>query len=152
VPYDPTIATHRQVLAVELLTRLDSAGFIREAAQPGTKELVFSRPHKKQGIRVVVYTTIVEERGVPQVREHGADAIRACALYTTRDGGTRPVAKADHRVFRTGEIDAIADRTIQRLRDVWASVGTGGCCKGCGAPLFASKKGNDVCAELCFMK
>jgi hypothetical protein len=150
--YDPNIETHRQILAVELLTRLDTAGFTRESVQPGTKELVFSRPHNKSGIRVVVYTTIIEQRGIPQVREHGADAIRACALYTTRDGNTRPVAKADHRVFRTGEIPAIADRTIQRLRDVWKAVGTSGCCKGCGAPLFTSKKGNDVCAELCFMK
>jgi hypothetical protein len=149
--YDPNIETHRQILAVEILSRLHTAGFTKEPARGITKELVFSRPHPKTGIRVVVYTTIIEAQGIPQVRQQGKDAIRACALYSTREGKERPVAKAEHRVFRTGEIADIADRTIQRLRDVWAGVSKSGCCTRCGAPLFTSKKGNDVCAELCFL-
>ena len=149
--YDFTNETHRQILALEIISRLDTAGFKRETPRGATKELVFSRPHPKTGVRVVVYTTIVEQWGPPQVRQQGKDAIRACALYSTRDGKERPVAKAEHRVFRTGEIADIADRTIQRLRDVWTVVNKSGCCTRCQAPLFTSKKGNDVCAELCFL-
>lgn len=149
--YDPNIETHRQVLAVEILTRLNTAGFVREPVKPGTRELVFSRPHKKPGVRVMVYTTIVENGGIPQVRQQGKDAIRVCALYASKSGRDFPVAKAEHRVFRTGEIDSIADRTIQRMRDVWSILNKSGCCQKCKAPLFTSKKGNDVCAELCFI-
>lgn len=153
--YDPNNATHRQILAVELMSRLDTAGFTKRPDRPGTKEFVYARPFPAiPGVSVVVFTSIEEERGIPEARSQGRDAIRCMALYAGKDDplNERLVAKADHRVFRTGDIAGIADRTIQRLRDVWREAGAVGRCRSCGAPTFTSKKGNEVCADLCFMK
>ena len=39
--YDFTNETHRQILALEIISRLDTAGFKRETPRGATKELVF---------------------------------------------------------------------------------------------------------------
>lgn len=155
MPYDPNIQVHRQVLAVELLSRLNEAGFVARPRDERTREMVFSRPiPSRPGISAVVFTSIVEEGGIPEVREAGRDAIRCMALYSKpgADAPLRCVAKADHQVFRTGEISDIGERTIQRLRDVWKAAVEAPRCKACGAPTFLSKKGNQVCAEVCWAK
>jgi hypothetical protein len=153
--YDPNVQVHRQILAVELMTRLDTAGFIRRPAKPGTRELVYARPIPSfPGVSAVVYTSIEENGGVPEVRWQGRDAIRCMALYAGKDdpANERMVAKADRRVFRTGEIVKIGERMIARLREVWRDASNAQRCGRCGAPTFVSKKGNTVCADLCFSK
>ena len=135
----------RQALAGALVTMLDNAGFEAEVI-PGTKEAVFTRPLNEK-IRVAVYTSIVDG----ECRAVGFDAIRVAALYRTKDGKNRGICKADKRVNRVGQVEAIVDRTLERMRDVYRTAQTPDCCDACGAPKFISKKGNAVCADLCWL-
>lgn len=145
--YNPESELARLHLETVLCQRLEDAGFSREY-QKGTKEMIFSRPVKGHS-RVVVYTGCVENQGA---RGNGKDAIRVCGLM--RHGGKdRGLCKAK-RVNRTGDIDAIAERMVQRMREVWSAVAKSKShsCPSCGAPQFLSKKGNWVCADLCWHK
>ena len=150
--YTPTNTQSRQSLALMLEAALVKSGFVLTPMQ-GCHERVYTRT-VRPAVQVLVYSSIVEgASGRPEVREVGADAIRAVALYTTKEGRVRPIAKAEKRVNRTGIIPEIVDRTLERARDVWrVAACTKSCCKQCGAPLFVSKKGNEVCGDLCFSK
>ena len=150
--YDPFNLTDRRELAAALVNMLHQSGF-EEVQLPNTKERTFARP-VNESIRVVVYTSIVDDA----VRGKDYDAIRVTALYTTR----RPVLNnkeqgiiKDRRVHRTGEINGkggIVDRTLDRMRNVWSLSSPPKCtCTSCGAPKFISKKGNAVCAEMCWL-
>ena len=142
--YDPQNAESRRLLASSLMAMLEQSGF-SEITIPGTKERVFSRPTDDPSMRVAVYTSIVGS----EVRLVGYDAIRVCALYSMRNGDMRGVGKQT-RVNRVGQVSAICERVLDRMRKVWASVKTIERCKDCGAPTFVSKKGNNVCAEVCW--
>jgi len=149
--YDHEDRGHREILAATMVAMLDNAGFTEEPPKDRgfytRKERMFSRP-VGGGIRVCVYTTVVGD----EVRRVGTDAIRVCAVYTASDGRDRGIARAEKRVNRTGEIVAITDRTLERMREVWGLIKTKGGIERChcGAPKFRSKKGNHVCAELCW--
>lgn len=142
--YDPTNPNSRKALATALLAKLTDCGFTEEA-QPGCNERIFSRD-VGTGIRVAVYTSIEGDAA----REVATDAIRVSALYNARDGQTRGVAKAEKRVNRVGNIEDIATRMHERMREVWKLAAHPDRCT-CGAPKFTSKKGNAVCADLCWM-
>jgi hypothetical protein len=137
--------TDLTALATEMVSMLERSGFKPEAIR-GTRELVYSRPINGD-VRVAVYTTIENGR----CRAVGSDAIRVVALYTTKKGQIRGIAKADKRVNRVGTVEAVVDRTLTRMRDVYRAGRSSERC-GCGAPKFISKKGNAVCAELCWLK
>lgn len=150
--YDPFNVNDRQALATALVNMLAQCGF-DEVTLPNTKERTFARPVNDR-IRVVVYTSIVGD----MVRGKDFDAIRVTSLYTTK----RPVLNnkeqgiiKDRRVHRTGEIHGdggIVDRTHQRMRNVWKLSSPPKCvCSDCGSPKFISKKGNEVCAEMCWL-
>jgi len=156
--YDPESSTSRNDLTSELLALFERALFI-ETFIPGTKERVFARevPNTNGTVRVVVYSTIVGS----ETRKVGKDAIRVCALYKAKDGQERGIVK-DKRVHRTGEIEAICERVIGRMRTCWTATKTVPRCPKCGAPQFMSKVrkdrctgksygGNWVCADLCFL-
>ena len=147
--YDPRSFNDRTNLSKRLQTMLVEAGFAPTVIK-GTREKVFARPvDGKEGVRVLVYTTIDGAR----VRACGKDAIRVCAVYMSKDGRERGIASADKRVHRTGSIDAIVDRTLSRMREVYGAVAKGEVERcSCGAPKFKSKRGNMVCADLCWTK
>ena len=149
--YDHGNPHHRHILATTLIAMLIDKGFEEEAPQDRgsytTKERVFSRPINER-MRVAVYTTI---EGT-EVRQVGKDAIRVVALYRNANGQDRGVAKADKRVHRTGKISAVTDRTLNRMREVWRIASHSERCRHCGAPMFTSKKGNLVCADLCWTR
>jgi hypothetical protein len=147
--YDPESRSSRESLAIQLLAKLHECGFSLEK-RPHTNEAIYSREVDGTDgkIRVVVYTTVVNGR-VPVARPTGKDAIRVCALYSSRDGKERGIAR-ERRVNRTGEISNIIDRTYTRMRAVYAAARTGVCCDRCGAPTFTSKSGNVVCADFCW--
>jgi len=149
--YDPTSAESRLDLAVAIIAKLQECGFEHEK-NPSAKEAVYSRSVRGTDgkIRVVVYTTVVAGSKNPVVRACGTDSIRVCAVYTNSDGQEKGLVK-ETRIHRTGEIAAITDRLHQRMRSVYAKARSGQRC-GCGAPKFTSKKGNQVCAELCWLK
>jgi hypothetical protein len=88
-------------------------------------------------------------------RDRGEDAIRAVALYRRKDSKDQSIFK-EARVFRTGETLDIANRTIDRARDVVRELirrkNHNMVCAKCGAPTFLSKAGHEVCAETCWVK
>lgn len=148
-PYDPNAYNDRTNLAKRLQTMLVEAGFGPTTIK-GTREKVFSRPVEGvEGVRILVYTTIDGAR----VRQCGKDAIRVCAVYMAKDGRERGIASADKRVNRVGSIDAITDRTLSRMREVYKAVSRNQIERcSCGAPKFKSRKGSMVCADLCWTK
>ena len=56
------------------------------------------------------------------------------------------------RVIRGAEANAIIERTVERARGVWRDAQKAPHCTACGAPMFVSKAGNSVCADLCWKK
>lgn len=145
--YDHCNPQHRIELAAAIITKVVMGCAFEEEFPAGVKERVFSR-RVKDRLRIVVYTTI-EGR---QVREVGEDSIRVCAVYTSKDGTERGVAKATKRVHRVGEFEAIVDRVHQRMREVWALAVHSEVCPDCGAPMFTTKKKTLCCADLCWKK
>lgn len=155
-PYDPSNAIDRYLLAQEIEHALTKAGFVEEwhgdeqgkGRDPGdiTKERTFYR-HVEDvpDIRIVVYTTIEGTR----VRATGKDAIRVAAMYRTRRGRDRNL-KRETRVNRTGDVEGIVERMLERARGAWATARNALRCPSCGAPMFTSKGGKDVCAEVCW--
>ena len=146
--YDPNSSTDRTILSGAILALMERSLFIEEE-RPGTNERVFARevPNTDGKIRVLIYTSI---EGA-MTRRCGKDAIRVCAVYTARDGRDRGIASAEKRVHRVGEISAITDRLIERMREVWKAVLTREKCH-CGAPKFKAKSKNLVCADLCWKR
>jgi hypothetical protein len=150
--YDPNSKAARQELAYALLAGINTAGFQHEEI-PGTHEAVYSRPvDGKRDVRILVYTSIIQGTHGPEVRTCGTDAIRVCAVYRNKLGQDRGIAKAEARVNRTGEIEQIASRTLDRMRGVWKEARGAKVCPQCGAPCFISKKGNEVCADTCWVR
>lgn len=147
--YDPQNSTDRKILAQAILDLMARSLFV-EVARPGTKERVFARevPESNGKVRLLVYTSIEGD----EVRECGEDAIRACAVYSARDGQERGIASAEKRVNRVGEIGAITDRLIERMREVWRLIKTAEKCPKCSAPMFKAKSGNLCCADLCWKR
>jgi len=147
--YHPEIATDRQALATALSNMLTTAKFVKLASPtPGTEdvyELVVGP--KAPGCSVRVFTSIV--RGA--VRAKDADAIRVAGVYVREDGSTRGIT-SDARVFRTGEIPAIVDRTLERMRSSYKALATCIRCRHCGAPLFKTKKDTMACADVCWTR
>ncbi len=149
--YDPGVPHLRRELALELLAEMGRAGFVHEKIE-GTHEAVFSRAiPEKPGVRLLVYTSVVPGEGGPEVREVGADAIRVCAVYRGKDGRDKGLLRAESRVHRVGQVLDIVSRTHGRMREVWLLAKKSETCS-CGAPYFLSKKGNQVCADLCWKK
>jgi hypothetical protein len=101
-----------------LFARLESAGFKRVST---SGEAVFDREHDKDRRYVVrVYTSV----GVDRIRGCGRDAIRVVALFR-RDAYVSVNAAAvgiykGKRVHRSGTVEAVLERMIERARDAYA--------------------------------
>ena len=153
--YDPNFPVLRQLLALQILETLDTAGFTevpRDDPYPFGGEKIYCRTEGlPKGMKIFVYTTVINDNkdGVVDVRQAGKDAIRVSAVYATKDGKTRGLSK-EVRVNRTGNIEDIAERMLQRMRGAWVTCTKAEHCK-CGAPKFVTKKGNLACAELCWL-
>lgn len=149
--YDPRTQSARRDLAERMLIALDKAKFEEEDQGQRVHERVFSRVVVDEGkehgdIRIVVYTGIVDR----ECRAVAKDSIKVCGLYRTKDGERDRGIIKTVRVHRTGKPEAIVERMLERMRDVWRRARTAPRCKDCGAPTFRSKKGNDVCSDLCW--
>jgi hypothetical protein len=145
--YDPTIAEHRRILAVNLLAMLTTAGFTK-INSVGEEVWVFAY-RKNPKVILKCYTSI--EGGY--IRPLAEDAIKFVMLFQ-RDDGSVVVLDKERRVNRTGEIDDIVERALLRLRGMYSgftdSLKAGHVCKRCNAPLFLSKKGVPTCAAVCW--
>lgn len=151
--YDPNSQTSREQLAVAMIAKITSCGFALKDI-PGTNEAVYSRVVEGTDgkISVLVYTSIAMGRRGPEVRTCGQDAIRVCAVYSTQDGGERGIAKATARVYRTGTVTDIVDRTYGRMREVYKLAQNPERCSDCGAPKFVAKSKRLVCADVCWTR
>jgi len=146
--YDSRNRGSRRDLAYAIVHKLQACGF-EETSIAGCQEVVYARAVAgAEGIRVLVYTTVDSRDGM--ARSCGKDAIRVCAVYKARDGRERGIASADKRVNRVGLVGDIVNRMHSRMREVYG-LGRGSERCSCGAPKFTSKKGNAVCADLCWM-
>lgn len=140
--FDPDSLQSRIDLGSLLVTKLKECGFKEESS---SGERVFSR-HIKNNIYVVVYTTLKGNA----VRGLGQDAIRISGVYRGSER-ERGLVKSV-RVNRTGNMNDIVDRMHQRMRQAWKSCSSIVRCKSCNAPTFTSKRGNQVCVELCWTR
>lgn len=147
--YDPTSPVSRRTLAVSIHRALVTNKFkyIPRGVERG-EEVVYVR-EVGDWLAVRVYSSIDWNTG--KARETGKDAIRAVATYTTMDGKVRGIVKAT-RVHRTGNIEDIVKRMVARAKSVFEKTQSPARCSACGSPTFVSKKGNDICAELCWTK
>ena len=155
--YDPNVPMLRQLLGLQILGKLEDAGFAEEPqtrplAKPYMAEKIYARVvGLPPGMKVQVYTTVIgDNENVPvEVRASGKDAIRVAAVYVTKDGKTRGLSK-EIRVNRTGNIEDISERMLDRMRKAWVTCKTPTRCK-CGAPKFVTKNNKLACAELCWL-
>lgn len=103
------------VPAEKMIAFLQSKGFV-PALNRSRREVVYERSHARDpGYRVLVYTSIAQ--GNMTARKLGQDAIRVCAIYEDV-GRSFGVAKLP-RVFRTGSVDGVLERTYQRMREAY---------------------------------
>jgi hypothetical protein len=152
--YDPRNLADRRNLAAAVIKALHNADFMEEYVEDkGVKERVFTRAITgANNTRVAVYTGVVGEGDRAECRKVGADAIRVCVLYrSTRTDKEQGIIKTT-RVHRTGEVEAVIERMLGRMREAWGKVSRNehGTCPQCGAPTFVSKAKNTVCADFCW--
>ena len=145
-PYNPDSPADRRALGEALLAAFTGKGFTVVPGAPGTETVVAFPVKGMDRVEVRVYTSVVNGA----VRALGKDAIRATAVYTTTDGQRRGLA-SESRVFRTGTVEAIVERAVQRARDVYGSMRSVKRCR-CGSPMFTAKSGKVVCAEACWTR
>ena len=158
--YDPNFPFSRQMLALSIVNQLEDSDF-KDVTQLDWKskhhrpmtwqhERVYERNVDSRGlIKIKVYTTVTEKASNLTVRGSGSDAIRVCGTYQTRSGKEVGIL-SEKRVHRTGNIEDIVERMLQRMRQAWKLLKNPKTCDRCGAPKFTSKAGNQVCAEICW--
>jgi len=152
--YDPRNVGCRRRLATLILHTLEKADFMEEVTGPGTGEKVFFRPvDDVDGVVVKVYTSIIDgPGGTPEVRETGKDAIRVVTAYWSNKLKQERGLGKETRIHRVGDTGAITERLLDRMREAYRRGRRPSPCPFCGAPTFKSKKGNDVCADICWEK
>lgn len=117
-----------EVPAAAIRERLVAAGFRLLPASRG--EEVYERRHDRdRRYAIKVYSSI--QRGQAEVRDCGEDAIRVVAVHYTGDltpagdwahpDAARGVFKST-RTFRTGTVDGVLDRMIERAREAYAFI------------------------------
>ena len=155
--YDPKKDKHKLNLAIHIISKLDEAGFKRDKrfefgnCDSKFAEHVYSRK-VRDDMYVLVYTSCSNHKGYISVRNKGNDAIRVVAAYrpdSSKHAYVMGLSK-HKRIYRTGTINAIGDRMLIQMRKAWKIGNNNESCKLCGAPKFMSKKGNLVCADLCW--
>lgn len=120
-----------EVPASAMFRRLEAAGFRRTNSQ---SEVVYARPHNRNmELEIRVYTSFTEGRDT--ARECDSDAIRVSLVWRPKTIGICKFAK----ILRTGTVEKVIDRTIERAREAYAfanSMIKRGRCQKCGAPRY----------------
>lgn len=95
---------------------LVSKGFKPVEGRSG-REVVYERAHRTDArYKVLVYTSIA--KGSTRVRKLGADAIRIVALFEPGNGRQNEARKLK-RVFRTGTVEGVLERMLERMREAY---------------------------------
>ena len=115
-PYDPTFPMFREMLGLSILGKLEESGFTLEPPTSHAAEKVYSRvvDGTDNRVKIKVFTSVVGT----EARNVGYDAIKVAAIYETKAGKTRGLTK-DRRVNRTGNMEDIVERMLERMRDAW---------------------------------
>lgn len=102
-----------------MLSFLTARGF-KDAPEHSRREIVYERSHHVDPrFRVLVYTSIA--RGDADARGLGKDAIRVVPIFI--NGNHRsPIAKKLQRVFRTGSVEKVLARTLERMREAYGII------------------------------
>ena len=148
--YNPANESHKLDLAIHLMSNLDTAGFKRDKrfensfGNESFREHVYSR-EIKSGMFVLVYTACSNHKKVyVSARAKGNDAIRISTVYIPKDkrshsfsykSSTKGIGK-QKRVYRTGTLENIGQRMLERMRDGWRIGNNQQSCKRCHAPNF----------------
>jgi len=159
--YNHEDKAHRLFLAAHILKIMNDKGFV-EVAMPNCEERVFEWRVKTKDangaavdtpIRLLIYTSVDKRTG--EVRKVAKDAIRVCGVRTFTNGEEKGCIKRK-RVHRTGKIEAILDRMLERARtaytEAWEAYRNPTYCKDCGAMNFVTKKDTTCCSDLCWTK
>lgn len=168
--YDPENPAHRKDLGDKLTEKLGAIGFTlstdrtrdpgRRYGQGGYKgkEQVYVFKHRRDpGLEVQVFTSVVAGG---EARAKGADAIRVCLVYKNKAKQQDPESEESRqydigqgcRVYRTGDIDDIIERTVERAREMYTLANKVERCAACQAPMVLSKAGKKFCSEVCWTK
>lgn len=152
VVYDPSQELHRYALAYALRDGLFDNGFVKQSFH---KEFHAGECVYLKAVKPHLYVTVYSTIRFHECRAKSTDAIRVVGIYESTRGAMCPLVKTE-RVFRKGQIKAIVQRTLERVAFVEEVLGSGQtkvCPRSdCDAPMFLSKKGRWVCAELCFKR
>lgn len=150
--YNPVLEIHRRTLAISLIDRLENVGFDRCERLEGTygdmSEAVYAKQVTGRHI-VAVYTSCNQRTGAWEARNSGKDAIRVAALYIMKDGNTRGLSKFK-RINRTGKINDIVHRVLQRVEDAEKVGNNPMICEKCGSTKFLTKAGAYCCVDFCW--
>lgn len=101
-----------------LRDRLAAAGFRLVPAERG--EEVYVRAHERD-TRYAVYVYSSIQRG--DEGERSVDAVRVVALLAPRSGGGHTIFRAT-RIPRSGSVETVLDRVIERVREAYAAIGS----------------------------
>jgi len=105
-----------EVPAAAIRERLAAAEF-RRVTTDGSEETYVREHHRDPRYVVKIYSSIPCHQS--KVRGCGADAIRVVALLVTPNR-TYPIFKSA-RVYRTGSVEKVLDRMIERAREAYAA-------------------------------
>ena len=150
--YDPTCEFSRQSLALSLIAQLEESGFSEEAPddrfhKSRWTELVYSFPIKDTPLSVRIFTSVVRDPSYGLIaRTIGKDAIRINVVSPE----VNRALVSETRINRTGNIDDIIERTLDRARDAYRLGRQAGTCKKCGAPRARSKAKKWYCSSVCW--
>ncbi len=105
------------VPADTIIAFLKSKGFTeRDAMKVRGNEIVYERAHKVDSrYKVLIYTSV--RRGATVARGIGKDAIRVCAIFE-QGSDSRGICKLP-RVHRTGTVDGVLQRVLERAREAY---------------------------------
>lgn len=111
-----------EVPAEAIRARLEAAGFVEESFH---REVVFVRRHHRcEHSTVKVYTSLSVSG--ESARGCGEDAIRVVAVFERKtEGRDRPFVRVLYkgkRVYRTGTVEGVLDRLIERAREAYGAV------------------------------
>lgn len=142
--YNPNSFAHRAALATDIKATLVGLGFQHKVI-PGVNEMVFVKPSARlKGVEMRVFTSIVGD----EVREVGGDSIKVCAIFVDKEGKNRGMIK-ERRIHRTGQLEKIAARVKDRIKDAAKDLNETKTCS-CGSPTGKSKAGNTYCLAVCW--
>ena len=155
--YNPESLGDRKLLASSLEGMLERSGFRLRTADRNDEIVYYRDIEGSERMAVFVYTTLDKyDDALP--RPCGEDSIKVCTVYYSESQNKwRGIAKGERRVYRTGAIEEILDRTLERMRECYQVGLIPDRCPDCNAPMFKTKKKPNkpskvVCAELCWKK